>query len=58
MEGAMWQVRQALPGQRKLRLTGKIPEEEKLPRRWIELILRLNDMEQSKEQETKRPQAR
>jgi len=54
----MWQVRQALRGQRKLRATGKIAEEEKLPRRWTELILRLNDMEQAKEQETKRPQAR
>jgi len=58
MEGAMWQVRQALRGQRKLRATGKIAEDEKLPRRWTELILRLNDMEQAKEPETKRPQAR
>ena len=54
----MWQVRQALRGQRKLRATGKIAEDEKLPRRWTELILRLNDMERCNEQERKRPQAR
>ena len=54
----MWQVREALRRQRKARSTGKIGTEEKLPRRWTELILRLNDMEQAKEQETKRPQAR
>jgi hypothetical protein len=54
----MWQVRDALRRQRKVRSTGKIVEEEKLPRRWTELILRLNAMERSKEQETNRPQAR
>jgi len=50
----MWQVREALRRQRKARLTGKIAKEEKLPRRWTELILRLNDMER-KEQDRKRP---
>jgi hypothetical protein len=53
----MWQVREALRRQRKSCSTGKISEEEKLPRRWTELILRLNDMERSKEQDRKRPQA-
>ena len=51
----MWQVREALRRQRKGRSTGKIAEPEKLPRRWTELILRLNDMERSKEQERRRP---
>jgi len=58
MEGAAWQVRQlpvwALRGQMKLRATSKIAEEEKLPRRWTELILRLNDMEKPTSK-TKRP---
>jgi len=54
----MWQVRQALRRPRKSRPTGKIAKEEKLPRRWTELILRLNDMERSKAQDRKRPQAR
>jgi hypothetical protein len=50
----MWQVREALRRQRKVRSMGKIAKEEKLPRRWTELILRLNDMERSKEQQRKR----
>ena len=54
----MWQVRKALRRQKKSRSTGKIAKEEKLPRRWTELILRLNDMERSKEQDRMRPQAR
>lgn len=54
----MWQVREALRRQRKARLTGKIAKEEKLPRRWTELILWLNDMERGKDQERRRPQAR
>jgi hypothetical protein len=54
----MWQVREALRRQRKARSRGKIAEDEKLPRRWSELILRLNDLERSKEQESKRSQAR
>ena len=47
----MWQVHEALRRQRKARSTGKTATEEKLPRRWTELILRLNDMERSKEQD-------
>ena len=39
-------------------LDGQDAKEEKLPRRWTELILRLNDMERSKAQDRKRPQAR
>ena len=54
----MWQVRKALRRQKNSRSTGKIDREEKLPRRWTELILRLNDMERSKAQDRKRPQAR
>jgi hypothetical protein len=54
----MWQVREALRRQRKARSTGKIAKAEKLPRRWTELILRLNDMERAQEQERNRPQAR
>jgi hypothetical protein len=54
MEEAMWQVREARLRQRQVHSAAKIPDEEKLPRRWTELILRLNDMERSKEQETKR----
>jgi hypothetical protein len=50
----MWQVGEALLRQRKVSSAAKIPDEEKLPRRWTELILRLNDMERSKEQEPKR----
>jgi hypothetical protein len=49
----MWQVREVLRRQRKARSTGKIAKEERLPRRWTELILRLNAMERSKEQERK-----
>ena len=47
----MWQVREALRRKRQARSTGKTAKEEKLPRRWTELILRLNDMERSKEQD-------
>jgi hypothetical protein len=47
----MWQLREALRRQRKPRSTGKTAKEEKLPRRWTELILRLNDMERCKEQD-------
>ena len=54
----MWQVRETLRRQRKARSTGKIAKDEKLPRRWTELILRLNDMERCNGQERKRPQAR
>jgi hypothetical protein len=54
----MWQMRETLRRQRKARSTSKIAKDEKLPRRWTELILRLNDMERCKEQERKRPQAR
>ena len=54
----MWQVRETLRRQKKARSTGKIAEEEKLPRRWTELILRLNDMERGKDQQRRRPQAR
>lgn len=50
----MWQVRAALLGQRKVRSAAKIPDGVELPRRWTELILRLNDMERSTEQATKR----
>ncbi|MBO0741492.1 MAG: hypothetical protein J2P51_08695 [Hyphomicrobiaceae bacterium] len=50
----MWQVREALRRQRKARSTGKIAKQEKLPRRWTELILRLNDLERSKEQQRER----
>ena len=49
----MWQVREALLRQRRVLSAAKIPD-EKLPRRWTELILRLNDMERAKEEETKR----
>ena len=54
----MWQVRETLRRQRKARSTGKIAKKEKLPRRWTELILRLNDMERSNEQDPKGPQRR
>ncbi|HSR79474.1 MAG TPA: hypothetical protein VLL28_01720 [Hyphomicrobiaceae bacterium] len=47
----MWQVHEALRRQRKARSTGKTAKEEKLPRRWTELILRLNDIERSNEQD-------
>jgi hypothetical protein len=48
MEDAMWQVREALLRQRRLRATAKASQEE-LPRRWSELIVRLNELE-AKEQ--------
>jgi hypothetical protein len=51
MEGAMWQARTALLRQRKPGSKAKFSDEEQLPRRWSELILRLNDLEHSKEQE-------
>jgi len=54
----MWQVRETLRRQKKARSTGKIAKEEKLPRRWTELILRLNDMERGKDQQRRRRQAR
>ena len=54
----MWQVRETLRRQKKARSTGKIAKEEKLPRRWTELILRLDDMERGKDQERRRPQSR
>jgi len=50
----MWQVRAALLGEKKVRSAAKIPDAEQLPRRWTELILRLNDMERPTEQATKR----
>jgi len=43
----MWQVRETLLRQRKVRSTARISGEEQLPRRWTELILRLNDLERS-----------
>jgi len=49
----MWQARAALLRQRKLRAKAKASDEAKLPRRWTELILWLNDMEHSKEQDAK-----
>jgi hypothetical protein len=59
MEEAMWQVRNALRRQRKVRGRAKGAAREELPRRWTELILRLNDMEdRSKAQEAQRPQER
>jgi hypothetical protein len=54
----MWQVREVLRRQRQARSMGKIAKAEKLPRRWTELILRLNAIERSKEQEQKGPQPR
>jgi len=49
----MWQARAALLRQRKQRSKAKAADEEKLPRRWTELILWLNAMEHSKEPEAK-----
>jgi len=43
----MWQVRDALLRHRRVRSTVRIAGEEELPRRWTELILRLNDLERS-----------
>jgi hypothetical protein len=47
MEEAMWQVHEALLRHRRVRSTVRIAAEEELPRRWTELILRLNDLERS-----------